>query len=87
MPDAAGWLPDVLEPGDYGRATHRITQGRPSGWWQVCSPTGDHGSLSPAIHQVIEHEDGTITVSPSIDFRRTDHPDRYHGWLKRGEWT
>lgn len=33
-------------------------------------------------HTVTEHEDGTITVSPSI----FDAPDGWHGFLERGVW-
>ena len=35
-----------------------------SGVWAVVTPNGRHGSI--AKHTVVEHEDGTITVSPSI---------------------
>lgn len=34
------------------------------GAWAVCTPNGRIGSI--AKHTVVEHEDGTITVSPSI---------------------
>ena len=75
-------LPDgepVSEPGDYGRDEY--------GAWQGMTPNGRIGSL--AGHDVIEHEDGTITVSPSI----LVHPDQggwerkgWHGYLERGIW-
>ena len=83
-PDAAGQLPK-LEPGDYGRYG--------SGEWYCCAPvdTGDwftnfHGSLGSGTshHQVAEHEDGTITVSPSILIKR--HNGEWHGFLERGVW-
>ena len=35
-----------------------------SGAWCVVTPNGRYGSISK--HNVVEHEDGTITVSPSI---------------------
>jgi hypothetical protein len=36
-------------------------------------------------HEVTEHEDGTITVSPSI--LCTGHFDKqWHGYLERGVW-
>lgn len=35
-----------------------------SGTWCVITPNGRYGSI--AKHTVVEHEDGTITVSPSI---------------------
>lgn len=41
------------------------------------------GSLNPELHSVTEHEDGTITVSPSIDLSQRD-PTFWHGWLERG---
>jgi hypothetical protein len=44
------------------------------------------GSL--AKHDVIEHEDGTITVSPSILITgyEGDHQVQWHGYLERGRW-
>jgi hypothetical protein len=36
-------------------------------------------------HEVTEHEDGTITVSPSILIRR-GRGKEWHGWLERGVW-
>jgi len=35
-----------------------------AGAWAICTPNGRVGSI--AKHTVVEHEDGTITVSPSI---------------------
>ena len=74
-----------LAPGDYGR--------NPGGEWVARPPTvdGPHplsGSLSG--HDVKEHEDGTITVSPSIEISYPwgDPPRefRWHGFLERGIW-
>jgi hypothetical protein len=72
--------PQVLEPGDYmGPST--------DGHWFVRPPNGaTYGHLSPSVHQVVEHEDGTITVSPSILHHR-GLPDEYHGYLRRGVWS
>jgi hypothetical protein len=88
MPDAEGFLPPNLMPGDYGRATSpKIMPGSMLLWWQVCAPDGSQGSLSPKIHAVVEHQDGTITVSPSLDFsKRPRTPGAFHGWLERGVW-
>jgi hypothetical protein len=36
------------------------------GGWIIRDPDGRIGWLHPSKHQVIEHQDGTITVSPSI---------------------
>jgi hypothetical protein len=35
-------------------------------------------------HQVVEHEDGTITVSPSILTGRGER--QWHGYLEHGVW-
>lgn len=34
-------------------------------------------------HEVTEHEDGAITVNPSIAYEGIY---KYDGWLRRGEW-
>lgn len=86
LPDADGWLRASLKPGDYGRTTHPEVTNRPAGWWQVCAPDGSQGTLSPTIHTVVEHEDGTITVSPSLDFSKRT-PGAWHGVLRAGVWT
>jgi hypothetical protein len=59
-----------------------------TGTWYACTPGGDMGNL--AAHQVTEHEDGTITASPSI-LVTTGGPDGlertlWHGYLERGVW-
>lgn len=51
--------------------------------WYIRDPTGDASSIRQH-HQVVEHDDGTITVSPSIVVR---HGNRWHGWLRQGEWS
>ena len=52
--------------------------------WMVRTPNGHLGNLGK--HEVEEHEDGTITVSPSILV--SDHTgELYHGFLVRGEWS
>lgn len=38
-------------------------------------------------HTIEEHEDGTITVSPSILSKFGDGTISWHGWLRRGVWT
>ena len=72
-PDEKGRL--NLSEGDYGKGV--------DGLWE-CRPPGHHlGSL--ANHEVVEHEDGTITVSPSI---LIDYPPEgsWHGYLEKGIW-
>lgn len=49
----------------------------------ACAPNGSVGDLSG--HEVTEHDDGTITVSPSILINQP--PDKqWHGYLERGVW-
>lgn len=80
-----------MEPGDYGRG--------PDGDWWLCAPTGQRGRLSE-WHSAEEHEDGTITVAPSLAYKTTPgslgQPDPtltfdvisgWHGWLRRGMWS
>lgn len=51
-------------------------------WWCV-TPNGHVGNLD--LHDVTEHEDGMITVSPSILIE--DHTgELWHGWLEHGDW-
>ena len=51
--------------------------------WYVKTPNGHVGDVSR--HDVTEHEDGTITVSPSILV--SDHTgELWHGYLERGVW-
>lgn len=61
-----------LQPGDYGRVGER---------WHMCLPNGGSGILGPS-HQITEHEDGSITVYPSIQ----DPETGWHGHLINGEW-
>lgn len=73
-PDKEGNL--ILSPGDYGQEL--------SGEWLARLPSGHTGSLKD--HEVTEHEDGTITVYPSI-YVNAGARGQYHGYLKHGEWT
>lgn len=71
-PDKEGQL--WLQEGDYGLDAR--------GFW-MCRPPGNHtGSLEK--HTVVEHDDGTITVSPSILI--DDGRNEWHGYLERGVW-
>lgn len=66
-PDEDGHM--YFAEGDYGR--------HPNGTWYARPPGSHAGNLSS--HEVVEHEDGTITVSPSILMA-------WHGYLERGVW-
>jgi len=63
------------EPGDYYL--------HPTAGWLGMTPDGQLTGLRG--HQVVEHEDGTITVSPSIMVNQ-GRPDEWHGYLERGVW-
>lgn len=58
-----------LNPGDYGL-------------YYIVTPNGLLGNISK--HKVSVHEDGTITVSPSILVRMGEQS--WHGYLERGVW-
>lgn len=68
------------EPGDYWfveRDGHRVLM--------VVAPNGLMGDCSR--HDVTEHEDGTVTVSPSIFAQGgPGMANEWHGWLERGVW-
>lgn len=68
-----GTLDLYLGPGDYGK--------HPDGTWYASPPDSGIGLGSLAGHEVTEHEDGTITVSPSILI-----DNKWHGYLERGIW-
>lgn len=65
-----------LEPGDYCK--------QKDGSWMTCLPNGLLGCIK--THKVEEHEDGTITVSPSILTRGGEHDLSWHGYLEKGVW-
>jgi len=71
--------PYHYHPGDYGKDPR-------NGHWMALTPNGMLADLSG--HEVTEHGDGTITVSPSI---RVTQPHGYelkvwHGFLEKGLW-
>lgn len=70
-----------FQAGTYGRAP--VSSG---GWtWYACTPNGHLANLG--AHELVEHEDGTITVSPSILIHGgRDGAEAWHGWLERGVW-
>lgn len=72
---------DLPQPGQYGKD---------SGGWYGCPPQtlpDDGLPMCAALgnHQVIEHEDATITVSPSILITHWTGR-QWHGFLERGVW-
>ncbi len=67
--------PQNLRPGAYFRIG-------PGDAWHGVAPNGLLANLGG--HKVTEHEDGTITVSPSI--KVFDGTQTWHGYLERGVW-
>lgn len=53
-------------------------------WWAHCPTNNFIGNLGG--HEIVEHDDGTITVSPSI-LVTEGKGEQYHGYLRAGEWT
>lgn len=75
-----GKEPHLLVTGEYTRCE------RDDRWYMV-PPDGVLCAISPRKHTVTEHNDGTITVSPSIRrFATHDAPREWHGYLERGVW-
>jgi len=68
-PDEAGTLV-FDEPGTYGQDW--------TGEWWARPPKGSAGRLS--LHKITEHEDGTISATPSI------LTPEWHGFLEHGFW-
>ena len=69
-----------LKEGDYGFDLK-------VGHWVVRPPDCHAGGIPN--HTVIEHEDKTITVSPSIlleDIDEQGKPKTWHGYLEHGIW-
>lgn len=95
QPDENGY-PPWLESGDYVRvAPVRRADGTDftdedlakwynKPYWMCKSPNGHAGNLSR--HEVVEHEDGTITVTPSILISDGKGTTFWHGYLTAGVW-
>lgn len=73
IPQPGGF--QMLAPGEYGKWK--------DGTWYGCTPSGEGCNL--AAHSITEHEDGTITVSPSIGIGDRSNWD-WHGYLEHGIW-
>lgn len=69
------------EAGDYCKVPPGIDP-REDDAWYIIDPANRVGAILPSLHRIEEHEDGTITVSPSLDC-----PGGWHGWLKAGVWS
>lgn len=72
----------LLQPGEYAKTNGRWICRAPSN----AKGTDFFGDLTN--HTVTEHEDGTITASPSILITRGGRVEKevWHGYLERGVW-
>lgn len=70
-----GLIADWPKPGDF--------YFYPQHGWCGVTPNGHQCGL--VKHDVVEHDDGTITVSPSI-FVNEGRPNAWHGYLEAGVW-
>jgi hypothetical protein len=74
-----------LNPGEYWQdAEQRL-------WIMPPIPEPPLGMLVPTVHTITQHEDGTISVHPSIKIWTTERTDPgprtlFHGWLRHGTW-
>jgi hypothetical protein len=81
--------PHLLRPGEYGRFDQ---DGVFHGWHGIPAGTDPEDWMCANLsgHEVEEHEDGTITVKPSILIgghnRQTGARKEWHGYLERGIW-
>lgn len=69
-------------PGEYCK--HIDSKGNPH--WFVFPPAPGLCCGSISNHTVVEHDDGTITVSPSILFHKDNIHPAWHGYLEKGIW-
>lgn len=69
----------MMQPGGYRRE---------GGVWHVRLPNADGLGPGASIgkHDVTEHDDGTISVSPSILVSNPVEGELWHGFLERGVW-
>jgi hypothetical protein len=63
-----------LKPGEFGI-------GRDGVWYACCAR---HMTANLSNHTVIEHEDGMITVSPSILLTQGEGGRDWHGYIENG---
>lgn len=74
-------FPSGFRTGDYCKVPASVDP-RPGQVWYAMAPNGDIGAILQKHHTVAEHEDGTITVTPSLVM-----PGGWHGFLHAGVWS
>jgi hypothetical protein len=88
IPDGSS-IDAVEEPGDYLLLPdrHAIWCMLPNGVVNRIPVDEKGGRGTPPVWGMVEHEDGTITVSPSINLHPTPGMHGgWHGFLERGVW-
>lgn len=73
----------------YDKGPHQLLEGEYVNWeggWYAHCPGPDDLVANVSGHKVTEHEDGTISVSPSIRCTDGAAGHSYHGYLERGVW-
>lgn len=79
--DLDGKWPYQIEPmllrGEYAQALDKDL-------WICRAPNGDLASFSTKTHQITVHDDGEVTMSPSLQFLTGQH---WHGYMRRGVMT
>jgi hypothetical protein len=65
-----------LERGEYSKQSN--------GTWFLCLPTGIHATINNEIWKITEHENNTITVTPSINTTSHNPEYNWHGYLENG---
>lgn len=90
LPDGQG----PREPGEYSWMPYDTWTHRPSfflgdGEWHLIAPDGRIGAIGRktkekpvADHTWVEHDDRTVTFSPSLVM-----PSGWHGFLQHGVWS
>jgi len=75
----------------YLEGPHQLKEGEYMRWdehgWYACCPGPGELTANLNSHKVVEHEDGTITVSPSILCSNGPKLGNvWHGFLEKGIW-
>lgn len=76
-----GFPGDFAEPGDYCKIPPGMDP-RADAAWYLLDPSGRPGAVLTSKHTITEHEDGTISCSPSLVM-----PGGWHGFLQAGVWS
>lgn len=72
-----GMWASVVPAGSYWKSN--------DGGWAGLTPNGLIANLR--AHKVQEHDDGTISVEPSIAVNNGEGGKSWHGYLTKGVWT